>query len=171
MRSTIKPLGNGLFPNVHGKSNPFTLNNEPDWVDIRLSEKNEPGIESNTALRTKNQTSRLHSRDIAKPSPAGKWPPQASSMPRGSFADLDNTLSHGSVGSVDDSDISPPPVPKKPVALSLQVTAEHRPRLPPRTSRKSYETGEFFPPSNLLDERPEETVQEWKPLIPNRHTS
>lgn len=184
VRSTIKPPGNDLLPNIYGKPNPFTISQEPDWVDLRLSEKNESGIESDAALQTKNQTNRFLSREITKPSSTGKWSLPASNNSKDSFSDLDNTLSLRSVDSVDKSDISPPPVPRKPVALSLQVMAEHKPRLPSRTGRHSVsqdrkpdqiqsvcETGHAGLSSNLLDERAEETMQEWKPLVPNRHTS
>lgn len=153
-KAAVQPPKAGLVPNPQRKSNPFSMDDEPEWIP------NSRATESGPQARVDG-----------KPLP----PPRRGTSGRSK----DNSQSPG--GGTPVVEKSPPAVPRKPVSLSSQPSAGRVPSATssqarsatlhdsPRLSQSpdggrgvsSAETGD------LLGDASGETIG-WKPLLPQR---
>lgn len=154
MKAAVQPPKAGLVPNPQRKSNPFSMDDEPDWIPS--SRVTDQGLEA---------------RVDRKPLP----PPRRGTAGRSK----DNLQSPGGTSPVVEK--SPPAVPRKPISLSSQATAGRVPSASSSQARSatledspglsqisdgtrgvsSAETGD------LLGDASGETIG-WKPLLPQR---
>lgn len=156
-KAAVQPPREGLVPNPQRKSNPFSMDDEPDWIPSpRVTEKGpEPRFDR-------------------RPLP----PPR-----RGTSGGSKNSMqSLGADKSA--AEKSPPAVPRKPISLSSQATVGRIPSTPSGQARgatlqntsglnqsRNGVTGASEISSvgtgDLLGDTSEETIG-WKPLLPQR---
>jgi hypothetical protein len=153
-KAAVQPPKAGLVPNPQRKSNPFSMDDEPDWIPSPRGTDQGP-----------------EARVDRKPLP----PPRRGTSGRS----IDSLQSPGGDTAV--AEKSPPAVPRKPVSLSSQATAG---RISPATSSQARSATWQNSPSlsqspdgrrgvssaetgDLLGDASGETIG-WKPLLPQR---
>lgn len=173
MRSTIKPPEHGQIPNIYRKSNPFSPSTEPDWVTLQPSSE-ENGVQdfNRLSLPVKTPPKPPVPRRLAKSSTIQTTPLQSDTETKQNSS---NDRSVPRPGDLNPKE-PPPPIPRKPVSLSLQVnsnksdmissefrnhdarnhherlgeTQNYRPPLPARVNNKPA----FFSPNERLEYQP-----------------
>jgi len=121
VRSQIKPPTTGEVPNMHRISNPFSQNEEPDWVQSQSS-----------SARSKPSVSRLN--------PLPTQVEQATQVNEGSRRATKSNREALQVP--EDPRLFRPPIPKKPVSLSAQQAAKKTDSsLPSRSSTLASRSG------------------------------
>lgn len=152
-KAELQPPKEGFIPNSQRKSNPFSMDNEPDWV---------PG--------SRIRQNGLEPRADRKPLP----PPR-----RGTSNAARESVQSPPVGDKPVAGKSPPAVPRKPLSLSSQaavsrVASTGSSPSPSASLRDSPGVGSeqgFGGPSSqtgdLLDDASGDPIS-WKPLLPQR---
>jgi hypothetical protein len=103
VRSQIKPPTKGEIPNIHRISNPFSPNDEPDWIQLQFS-----------SARSKPSVGRLN--------PLPTQVEQATEVNEGSHGATRSNI-EALLKVSEDSRLLRPQIPNKPISLSAQQAA------------------------------------------------
>lgn len=159
MRSTVKPPTDGLIPNPHRKSNPFSPSGEPDWVygPGSADERKDSGSDCSKSASSKG---------ITPPKPPAPRRHGKSNMllhqsdtvtePKEVLFGETSTFMPASDTALGEPK-APPPVPKKPASLS----SRHDPNDDASSSSRSSTT------SSRHVHGPKD-ANEWRPPLPAR---
>lgn len=103
MKSTIHPPADDFFVNIYRSPNPFSANDEPDWIHLSRPGRSDIGLEdSSSAVQVRPQASGCELVDVsAQPESPNMGVREADKSPKTAR-----------------SIKTPPPIPRKPVLLS-----------------------------------------------------
>ncbi|KAL1983930.1 hypothetical protein VTN96DRAFT_9783 [Rasamsonia emersonii] len=122
VRSTIKPPEHGQIPNIYRKSNPFSPSAEPDWITLQQSSEENGGQDFNrSSLPVKTPPKPPVPRRLAKSSTIQTTPLESDTQTKQNSSN-DRSVSSQKPGDLNPREL-PPPIPRKPVSLSLQMNS------------------------------------------------